>query len=154
MSDTIREQIHAKIADMLDDGLPTHFSGGITVERNRDAGVQRFPSVIVIDGSQTRDQPESTGETLYTVFPIVEGHVQVETPAELGPALSELYGRVIQVLMADRKLGGLAIDMTEEELTVDIGRREGQRPAAAFSIDLEVKFCTAEDDPYEIGPGV
>jgi hypothetical protein len=147
MSLTIREQIYAKLEEVLSTALM-----GVRVERNRDSAVQVFPTVVVIDGGQIRQEPESTGFNEYVMTPTIEGWVDGETQADLGPALNELYGQTVKALMADRKLGGLAIDMAEGPLEVDVSRRENQGPVAGFALDIEVRFWTAEDDPFELGP--
>lgn len=149
----IREQIHEALEAVLAAALPPLFEG-IRVERNRDAPTQKFPAVNVLDGGNERVEPESTGFNEYTMTPAVEGYVQTERSEELGPAMNELYGQVILALMADRSLGGLAIDMAEGPMTVEIGRRENQGPVAGFRVEISVRFWTAEDNPYQLGPGV
>lgn len=149
MSLTIRERILAKLVEVLATELT-----GVRVERNRDARVQEFPSIILIDGAQQPFEPESTGFNEYHLTATIEGYVQHEDQSELGPALNDLYGRAIKAVMADRSLGGIAIDTAEGFMDPpSIGRRENQQPTAMFSVEITVKFWTAENDPFELGPG-
>lgn len=150
---TIREQVYEKLLAVLTAALPPLFPG-IKLERNRDARFQTFPGINILDGPQTRDEPESTGIALYTTTATVEGYVQAEVSADLGPALNELHGQIVKALLANRTLDGLADDLFEGEMRPEIGERENQRPVMGFSLDVQIKFCTAESDPYRQGPGV
>lgn len=155
MSLTVLERIQAKVADVLATGLPPLVSG-VRVERNRDTQVQHFPTVNVLEGaldSGEESDRESTGATSYVLRVPIEMFVQTETSAALGPALNELYGRIVTLLKADRTLGGLAIDLREGASDPEIGRLPNQRPVGARELMIAISFWTAEDDPYAVGPG-
>lgn len=146
MSTSIREQVLAAVEARLSNII------GVTVERNRVEPVTVFPSLVLVDGGHTVSD-ENTGLKLYALRLDVEGYVQAETADELGPALSDLYAKAITALMADRTLGGVAIDVREGELRdPEIDRTQGHGPHSAFSLAFEVDYATDPADPYQLGP--
>jgi len=137
---TIREQCLAAFVTAL--GTMT----GVAVERNRTPLVTRFPSAIVLDGGQSPNTA-STQVTFYTLRASVEGWVAASTDGGLGPAISELYGKIVAAALADPTLGGVAIDVREGAMSdPEIDREEGIGPTAAFALDFEIDFLTAEGD--------
>lgn len=137
---TIRERCLAAFAAALG-AVP-----GITIERNRTARVNRFPSIIVIDGGQTPNTA-STQATFYTLRVSVEAWITAAFDAGLGPAISATYGRILAAALADPTLGGVAVDVREGEMSdPEIDREEGIGPTAAFAIGFEIDFLTAEGD--------
>lgn len=150
---TVRERIHAKLVELLASGLAEFFPEGIQVERNRDSAFQKFPAINVIETSEDTEAPESTGFSGYVATVTIEGFVQVRTDAEIGPARNELLGRVQKVVMKNRQLQHLAIDITEGSKFFAESRRENQGPVAGFSVDFDIQYWTGEGDPYELGPG-
>lgn len=147
---TVREQILAAMVAQFE-GDATHLDG-VTIDRMRDAPVRVRPSLVVLDGPHTADQSE-TGAVLYAMDVTIEGHVEAATDAALGPAINDLYGRVLQSIYTDATWGDLAIDTRERSIDVDVGRRDGGGPVGFFSLELEVQFWTAERDPSTVGPG-
>jgi len=146
MSTSIREQVLAALESRLGT------VAGVTVERNRVESVTEFPALVMIDGGHTVTD-ENTGLKLYRLRIDVEGYVEATTAAELGPALSDLYAKAVAALMADRTLGGIAIDVHEGELRdPEIDRTQGHGPHAAFSLAFEVDYATNPTDPYQPGP--
>ena len=146
MPTSIREQVLAAVAARLGT------IGGVTVERNRVEPVTAFPALVMIDGGHTVTE-ENAGLKLYASRFDVEGYVQTTTAAELGPSLSDLYAKTVAALMADRTLGGVAIDVREGELRdPEIDRTPGHAPHAAFSLAFEVDYTTRPADPYQPGP--
>ena len=142
----IREQVLAAFEARLST------IAGVTVERNRVEPVTAFPVLVMIDGGQTPSE-ENSGLKLYALRVDVEGYVQAGTAAELGPALSDLYAQAVKALMADRTLGGLAIDVREGEMRdPEIDRTQGHGPFAAFSLGFVVDHLTDPNDPYQPAP--
>ena len=143
---SIREQILAAFLVRL------KTIANVTVERNRAEPVEAFPSLLMIDGGQSVTE-ENAGIKLHALRLDVEGYVSAAKAADLGPALSDLYGQTVLALMADRTLGDLAIDVREGELRdPEIDRTQGHRPIAAFSLAFEIDYFTDPNDPYEPAP--
>lgn len=144
MPTTIREQVISAFLGVLE---------GITdpdplyVERNRDVEVQRFPTIVLLDGAHNIGESEH-GLHRYAMTLSVEGYVQAETDSQLGATANALYGSIMSAVMADRQLGGLAIDIHEQNFDIVVGRGEGHKPSAAFSIEFLVDFFTRENDPF------
>ena len=146
MPTSIREQILAAFLARL------QTIANVTVERNRVEPVEEFPSLLMMDGGQSVTE-ENAGVKLHALRVEVEGYVGAATAAELGPALSDLYGQTVLALMADRTLSDLAIDLREGELRdPEIDRTQGHRPFAAFSLAFEIDYFTDPSDPYQPAP--
>jgi hypothetical protein len=144
MAIPIREQVLAALAARLAAELPD-----VAVERNRDSAVTRYPALVIVDGDQTADH-STAGITQYTAQAATEGYAQTSTPAGLGPALNDLYGRTLAASVADPTLGGIAVDVREGEMTVVVERGEGGKPTAGFSLAIE--FFTAPGGPFTAAP--
>ncbi|BBK30309.1 hypothetical protein EDC65_2245 [Stella humosa] len=125
---------------------------GLLVERNRDAEVDRFPTLLLIDGDQDRIGDETMGYRRVMLEFMVEGYVSANLQSGLGPARNALYAAVVAALMADPTLGGLAVDLHEGRTSRALGTGDGQTPAAAFATIYELEFWTREADPYSLGP--
>jgi hypothetical protein len=144
MSDTVRERVLAAFAAKV------ALVSGVTVERNRDYNVTAFPALVVLDGGQQAED-DNTGYTRYTMTVDVEGYVGAGS-LNVGNRLNELYGKMLACVMADRTLGGLAIDISEQELDISINREEGQARTGAFLATFSVEYFTAQGNPYVPGP--
>jgi len=146
MSLTMREQVLAAFKTALDEvatAIP-----GTAVERNRDIEVTSFPSVVMIDGGHALSHDTSDAQR-YVLGIDVEGYVEASTFAALGPAISALYGAIVQAACVDLQLGGLAVDLEEGDMTdPEISRSEGQGCTAAFSVAFSVEYWTAVGDPF------
>ena len=146
MPTSIREQILAAFLVRL------QTIANVAVERNRVEPVETFPFLLMIDGGQSVTE-ENAGLKLHALRVEVDGYVGGATAAELGPALSDLYGQTVLTLMDDRTLGNLAIDLREGELRdPEIDRTQGHRPFAAFSLAFEIDYFTDPSDPYQPAP--
>jgi hypothetical protein len=146
-----REQVMAALVAQI-----TAYVGGATVvERNRDVPMDLRAGaecVVVLDGDQApSDEPAGMGKRMYDGTVTVEGYVRRATPALVGPALSDLYARTLKAAFTDRTLGGLAYDVTDGPLTVEVMREPGTAPGAAFSLELAVRYATSVDDPFVVG---
>jgi hypothetical protein len=101
--------------------------------------------LVVVDGPQTVAQAGPVG-IIYRLAVRVEGVLTRSDPETLGPALNALYGAALAAVLADRTLGGLAIDVAEgggddEDaggLEVDIARDPFAAAAGAFALHLGI----------------
>lgn len=107
MALSIRERILVAIADVL--GTLT----GVKVYRNQafPTEADRAPILIVRDGGQSNDEGVGFGLAFCTLKLTIEDQVWAASEAEIGPDANALYASVLTKLYADRKLGGLAIDL-------------------------------------------
>jgi hypothetical protein len=142
MPTPLREQVIAALADRL------ATLTGVRVERNRDREIEpsMMPMLVIVDGGQSVDEGNS-GIRRYVLRLAIEGYVAAATPAGLGLALSDLYARTVELLLADHTLGGIAVDLREGDLADPVIDREpGHRPIAGFELSIEVEYWTAPGD--------
>lgn len=103
--------------------------------------------LILVDGTQ-RVLEDAHAGTLYRLAVRVDGAVTRPTADQLGPAISALYGQTLAALLADRTLGGLAIDVAEggegedepTGLEVDVSREAYTAPAIAMGLHFTVTY--------------
>lgn len=151
MPTSIREQCLANFTLVFSGatGIGQAFAG-VHVERNRDKEVSTYPSLIVIDGSQTTNN-DNSGLTFHTLAVSVEGYVQSATAATLGDDANDLYARIVKAAVADYTLSGVAVDVRESDMHFEVDR-EGSKRTAAFSVQFEIDYMTKTGDPYTLGP--
>lgn len=149
----VREQalaaVHGRLAAVCAPAVP----GGPTLYRNRRKEVPdaAMPALNQLDGGH--DDPAE--ETLYTEYPLsvsVEGFVKATADEALGPALSDLHARVVKALLADRTLGGVAVDLVEGGMVADLNHGTGSAPQARFTALFTVRFWTRPGDPFTAAP--
>lgn len=148
MPTPMREQVFAAAAARL------ALLAGVRVERNRDREIESsmMPMLVVIDSGQSADDGNS-GFRRYVLRLSIEGYVTAAAAAGIGPALSDLYARTVEQLLADHTLGGLAVDLREGDLADPVIDREpGHRPIAAFELSVEVEYWTAPGDLHAPAP--
>ena len=145
MAETRREKVLAAVKTALE-GM-----SGVNVYRNRAADVLpgEMPAVVQLDGGH-EVVPRNTGETPYTLEFTVQGYATAADDDALTAAVDGLYGEVVAALVADPTLGGIASDVREVAMSAPEFLREDQEaPFAAFAVDFEVDFETAETSPYD-----
>lgn len=120
---------------------------GLTVERNRDEDVTRFPTAIVFDGD-LQSQEINTGRVEHRLDLDVEIWAQAASGAALGTAINDLFARVVVAAIADRTRGGIAVDTTEQGRTFRIDRGEGGKAVGLAVVAFRIDFATADGDPY------
>lgn len=150
MSLSVREQVLAALFDRLSALKPAAVK---EVYRNRRKPIadQNLPALVMQDGGQSVPE-ELAGYTEYLLSAEIEGYVKAASDEDLGPAVSALYAATLAALMADRTLGGLAVDMIEGDVGIDLDRDLGSSPAGAFLLTVSVRFWTKPADPYTVGP--
>ena len=138
MALSIRERCLAAVATALADVATT-------VARNTDRAFSpdELPAAVVFDG------PHAAAETFTGVasFSLDVGIELLVSGEAGGTALNALYADTVAALLADRTLGGVAVDLRE----VDLGEPEHLTGARAVEIvsatlRVEVLFETAEAD--------
>lgn len=148
MTLSISEQIMAALLTKLEgiSAFPEVF-----VERNRDAPVKQFPSLILFDGEITQTL-ENTYRVENEMTVRLDGFC-IGSPAEsLGTQLHRLQAEANKALTADYTLDGLCEDVNHTQVTFDIGQGEGQGPVGFFSAVYVLKFATKEGNPFSLAP--
>lgn len=128
---------------------------GATIEANvdRPQSADSLPLVIMVDGDdQVDEDAESSGLDIRTLVVEVEGYVATDTAAGLRGAREDLLGQVLEKMLEDRSLAGLAIDVTPGGAAVFRNTLEGRPFSAAFSQTFVVQYATAEGDPFTLAP--
>jgi hypothetical protein len=154
----IREQVLAALKVRLETLLPA--VPGLAVFRNRTKGITA-PALNVQDGPQQKDS--SIVAMQRTVMSVaIAGYVEATSDEEIGPALNDLYGRVIDALEADVTLSadlsgnGPAFDLREGGLDVDLGTdADGaplETPAGWFYLTVEIEFTTRQGGSGQLAP--
>ena len=148
MTLSIREQVLEAFKNTL-----SSISGidRLTVERNRVAPVQDFPKLVMRDGGQEVTE-ENTGMMGYRMTVDVEGYVAYDKNSNPGTDINSLYGAVVEGVLADRTLGGLAFDITETGLDLALDNMPGNAAYAAFNVTFTVDYYTTPGDPYSLAP--
>lgn len=148
MPTSIREQILVAFKARLDTLT------GVTVYRMRRKEVDqtKFPAVNQLDGLD-RVTEQVFGYDKREMPVAVEGFVKAATDEAMASAVADLEARVVAALLAgDRRLAGLAVDITEGDgdLVADDG--DGKSPEASFARTFVVTFFTGSGDPFAAGP--
>ena len=121
------------------------------IERNRDATVTRFPTLVLYDGDITVSY-ENTGRVENFLSIRVDGFVTPIGDVQTGTLINRLCAQIVQAVLADFTLGGLCYDIEEGERTTVISNEEGQPPLAFFSMPFVIKYSTAFGNPYTLVP--
>ena len=146
MADTIREQV-LEAVEVLVASVPD-----VTVERNRDTAITKFPSIIVLDGPQ-EEPTYLSGLISYVMLFQLEMYASGATGKAAGSALNALYGAVVAALTADQTLGGLVVDMTEGAFEeIEIGQAAGQGATVAGNLQWITTYWTPVGDPFAVAP--
>lgn len=152
----VREQVLAALEKRLrtlQAGDPT-----LKVHRNRRAQLDEPNSLALEDGPQSTQADDSTGFKIHLAQPTIEGYVTAPTDAEIGPAINELYGKIVAAIELDGTLADLAggeqpgdgpaIDCLEAGLKVQIVKNADAKQAEAFfDLEYSVEYTTAQGDP-------
>lgn len=146
---TIREEVIVQFIAAFTTGVGDPFVG-YTKDRNIDAPVQKYPTLVFMDGPQTASH-ESSGVTLYTMAIVVEGYVKSANRDAIGTDLNALYGKIVVAAVADHTLGGYAIDVREIDMDPQI-EDEGSEYVGTLSVGFEIDFQTLENDPSTLAP--
>jgi hypothetical protein len=148
MSEPISEQIVLAVFEKLS-GITGYEE--LYIERNRDAAVTRFPTLVLYDGDITVSY-ENTGRVENFLSIRVDGYVTPIGDAQTGTLINRLCGQIVQAVLADFTLGGLCYDIEEGERSVVVSNEEGQTPLSFFSMPFVIKYSTAFGDPFTLVP--
>jgi hypothetical protein len=145
MTDSVREQIIAALVTALE-GI-TGFTG-LTVERDRDTEVSRFPTLVVLAGNQTADAGSGNLVTEYRMTVAVAGFTKPAASSDPATkAAHALYAAAVKAALADPTLGGLCVDITEGETQFGLDSVEGHARLGSFETQFEILFFAATGDP-------
>lgn len=149
---SVREQVLQAFKTALDGAA----SASVVVDRNRDIPVELTTStswIVMVDGGQEPDVETGPGYKQIALGVDVEMFAATASHGGLAAALDALYVAVVQSALADRTLGGLAVDITEGELTDPIlDRSEGIGPTIAASLSFSIDYWVDVDDPTIAAP--
>lgn len=146
MSAVIREQVLAAVKSTLDNGL-----SGVSIERNRMVEVAEYPAIIVRGGEMDTEFIDSHSRAHMMQLEI-ECFAQAASGEALEQALNQHYGEIVQALLADHTLGGVAFDVREQSLTPMSEMDAGNKPTGAFLLVMEVEFHTTHTNPFTASP--
>jgi hypothetical protein len=167
MPTSIREQALAAFKSQLD---AVAGMASITRDDYDQTVPASLPALIMVDGGQSRTidlgngsgqsgatgsghDGEVFGQEAYTARVVVHGYVDAADSAALGAAISDLYAKVVQAVLADPYLGGAAQYLREaaDSLSDPEINLEGVLPTAVFAVHFEVEFVTKSGDPFSAG---
>lgn len=153
MTVAIREQVVRAFAASLA-GLTDQYGDAVNVFRGRDTQVSEFPALVIEEGAENGIE-RSYGQIDLTMTLTVYGYVSMTADegdvdaagADYEAEKTDLYARTVQAVMADRTLGGLAVDIRFLSMTPDIAMDAGTQ-AGTLTIVFEVDYWTDADNPY------
>lgn len=146
----IREQVLDALFDLLDALRAVSPTIVKTVERDRPepATADLCPLLVLHGAAQASVAEETDDHVRYTVRVNIEGFTTAATDIVAAIGANELYARTRAAIYADRTLGGLAFDMTEQDVEMEIDREEGHGPMAHFALSLRLDYQTAPGNPF------
>lgn len=115
------------------------------VSRMAKGDPSHFPAINVVDGGQ-RVTEEEAQVTRYTLDLQIEGFVEDSGDAASHAALNELHAQVVEALRTEPLLGGLAEELLEGELMVDVAQLASE-DRLAFIQNFIVVFATPAGRP-------
>jgi hypothetical protein len=164
MPTSIREQALAAFKSQLD---AVTGMASITRDDYGQTAPGSLPALIMVDGGQSRTialgndsgqsgaagsdrDGEVFGQETYTARVAVYGYVDAADSTALGAAISDLYAKVVQAVLADPYLDGSAQYLREaaDSLSDPEINLEGVLPTAVFAIHFEIEFVTKSGDPF------
>lgn len=148
MTDSVRERVLAAMLTALE-GITSVYGLDGHVHRNLEAEVEHFPTLILVDGDEQADEENFNGFCQCFMTVAVEGHVRLEggSATNIGSAINALYAATEAALLADRTLGGVAVNILKQGCEVDVNRGTGQQPQGAFAATYTVQYFHRSGDP-------
>lgn len=123
----------------------------LTVARNRDEPVKKFPAAIVHDGDVETDESLNTDRADHKLDLAVEFWVEADSGEALGAARHVLYAEIVKAVLTDRTRGGKASDTVETGNSFDLAvKAEGGKSLAHSAVAFRVTFATRQGDPYTV----
>ena len=142
-----REQVLATIKARL-----AGIAGVASVYRMRTAAipVESYPALVLLDGDQSTEERETLTRQ-YRMLATVVALVGAPDDDALGPAVSALYVEIVRAVIpaGDATLGlGFVSHVREAAMEGPAaGEVQGKGPTAIFTVDFEIDFATAPEDP-------
>ncbi len=152
MADSIRERIVQDVVSTLE-GIRVSNGFDLDVQsvlRARLPGVkvQEFPTILVVEQSETKDQPATPGGLLGKwAASLSVALICWVRHEEMAREANRLLANVEKALMADLTRGGLAVltNLVSNEMFVT---EDIEAPKAGITVVIEVRYRHAEQDPF------
>lgn len=149
MADSIREQIVLGLVAAIR-GVTAAAGYEVeirTVDRVRRTGYQghEYPAVNVMEGPELK---QAGPASLTSCFLTVSLEISVWEQTNLASAANKAMAAVMKAVLADRTLGGLAIDLDETGNKMFLDETDPTRPIGGFRVELSIEYRHAENDPY------
>lgn len=147
---SIREQCLAAVENAL------KTVAGFNVFRNLDRAVQESdcPALVIYDGGQTYDGSLS-GVSKYVTRISIDVVLAEKNHTAFGPAASAAAAKIIEAVMADPQLGGLAVQIQEADDAMNDPQPLSAlniRAAIGFAMNFNVEYWTKPGKPYLLAP--
>lgn len=143
MTDAVREAIIADVATRL-----AAIPGVSEVQRMPSGDPAAFPALHLFDDGDRPDYAEA-GTSAWIMTLGVDGYVRGGDGAAAHAALNSLYADVIETLLEEPVLGGLATEIDVSGFRPTVAERANAR-RLAFSMDLSIHYATARGRPRAI----
>ncbi len=144
MPTSVRELVNLAILAKLQ--ALTAATPNLTVERERDQEVERYPFITFYDVGQDADD-ELRSILVYRLRIDVEIHASAATGALAAAALNDLCAQVTAAMTADPGLNGSACDVREQGDVQEL-EMSGSRTNKAANVSFTVEYQTRAGDPY------
>lgn len=119
-------------------------------ERMPSGAPSKFPCLYVFDnGDRSAEDGEESGTTRKVLQIGIDGYVSGSGGAAAHDEANALYASVIEALFPEPVFGGLASEIEEVKLDMDVAMRASTR-RIAFSLDIEVHYATRRGSPQVI----
>lgn len=138
----VREQIFNEIEQRLGE-----VEGIGEVERQPSGDPASFPALAIFDSGQQLTESDAINNW-YQLEVTIDGTVEGGSGPEAHAALNALYVSIVQALVTEPPLGGLAETIDEGALRVDVAELASER-RLNFSLDLSITFPTRRGDPAQ-----
>ena len=149
---SIREQIAAKVVDLL--SAPGGPAGGLSVHRERTRPIEadKLPAILVYFED---DEPTPLQKERFQA-PLTQRHLNIVLELRAVPdgvsapdqAIDPLYVWAIVQLVANERLGGLAMGITEGPMKWT--SKEADRVYAGAALHLVIHYRTSRTDPSSV----
>ncbi len=108
----------------------------------------QIPAVVIYPSEAIVDQESSGGRVKWTRLISIDAMAQAD-PSNPGVIAEDLLGDLQKAILDpdDKRLGGLAMDMTVE--TLDTAPRDDGGTVAGATMEVAVTYVTGYGDPYQ-----
>jgi len=136
-----REAIFAEIETRM-----RAIAGVGEVERMPSGDPTRWPAIGIEDGVQSADGNTEPGVNRYDLPVTISGFVEGGGGSTAHAAANELYRAVVAAMISDPPLGGLAEEVTEGDLRMQVAMLADRR-RIGFELDFSITFVADKFNP-------